>query len=267
MVDQTPTPPAVPPSTGKSIWTRWWMIVIYVIVGLGFLGAILPGDGSTEAIGTTTTTDADTSTTVESASTTASPGTTAGPTTTSAPTPTLAPTTTLPPATTTTLPARVPVFGSGIQEVGVDMPGGVYETGILGDDDFFDSCYWERLSGFSGEFDEILANSNPTVHAMVEIENSDVGFDSDCGDWYNVEPIDPLLTAIPAGKWAVGVHFEAGRYEAPGGDSCYWERLSGFNGGFDNIIANDLPTGSAIVEISGSDAAFNSNGCGEWTRR
>ena len=67
--------------------------------------------------------------------------------------------------------------------------------------------------------------------------------------------------------WVLDIHVEAGRYEAPGGETCYWERLSGFNGDLNNIIANDLPIGGAIVEISASDAAFNSNGCGEWTRR
>ena len=68
----------------------------------------------------------------------------------------------------------------------MDISAGVYETGIIGENDFFDSCYWERLSGFSGEFDEILANANPVVHSVVEVEDSDVAFNSDCGDWYEL---------------------------------------------------------------------------------
>ena len=247
--------PAVPPS--KPIWTRWWMIVIYVIVGLGIIGS-LGGDDDDPLAGAPTTTDTVASDTTEPSSTT---------TETVETTTTGTPTTSLPPTTTTTVPERVPAFGDGIQEVGVDIPPGIYETGVLGEDDLFDGCYWERLAGFSGEFDEIIANENATVHAMVDIMGTDVGFNSDCGGWYVVEPLEEPLTTIPPGMWAVSVHIAAGQYGAPGGDSCYWERLSGLSGELDDIIANDLPTGAAIVEIAASDVAFSSSGCGEWTLR
>lgn len=74
MTDQTPTPTIVPPP-GKLIWTRWWMILIYVIVGLGFLGALLPSDddeGDTIAAPATTVEGA-TTTTAEDATTTTAP--------------------------------------------------------------------------------------------------------------------------------------------------------------------------------------------------
>ena len=108
MTDQTPTPPDIPPSSGKSIWTRWWMIVIYVIVGIGIFANLFPDDddadtsaGPTITVeGATTTTTEETTTTEDVTSTTASPTTT----------------TTVPPTTTTTLPAGFPPFsveGSG----------------------------------------------------------------------------------------------------------------------------------------------------------
>ena len=257
MTTDPPTPPILPPK--KSIWTRWWMIILYVIVGIIVLASVFSSDDEGDVTGaaTTTTVDEETTTTDEEDVTS-----TVGPTTTMHDA-----TTTQPPTTTTTATGRTAIFGSGIHEIGVDISAGVYETGLIGEDDLFDGCYWERLSGFSGEFEDIITNANPTVHSMIEIEATDVGFNNDCGDWYDVEVLEELLSVIPPGTWALEVHFAAGTYQAPGGDACYWERLSGLNGDFDSIIANDLPTGAAIVEISASDVAFTSGGCGEWTRR
>ena len=79
----------------------------------------------------------------------------------------------------------------------------------------------------------------------------------------------PPTTAAPAGfgdgTYVVGEDIDPGRYSAPGGEFCYWERLSGFGGTIDEIIANDISEGPATVEIAGSDAGFSTNGCGTWT--
>jgi hypothetical protein len=87
MTDQ-PTPPALPPEREdkKPIWTRWWMIVIYTIVGLVVLGSLVGGDedGEPVAAQSTTTTQGESTET-----TTVAPSTT----------------TTLPPTTTTTVPS------------------------------------------------------------------------------------------------------------------------------------------------------------------
>jgi hypothetical protein len=258
------TPPDPDDPTSKPIYKRWWFITGAVILGLIVLGSLV-GEGdeappvaaesttTTSADATTTSTEADPTTSTSQAATT----TTAAPATTT----TAAPTT-----TTTTAPGPEPAFGSGMQVVGEDVQPGIYETGLLGEG-IFEGCYWERLSGFSGDFDELIANNNAVVHDVVEIMSSDAAFDSDCGPWYELTPLETLLPSIPQGKWVVGVHIEAGTYQAEGGDGCYWERLSGVSGEFDDLIANDLPGGSAIVEISTSDYAFNSTGCGEWTLR
>jgi len=262
------TPPMPPDPNGeqpKPFYKRWWFIAAAVIIGLFLIGSLAGGEEddppvASESTTTTSTLATTTSSAVEQTTTVSDPTTTttAGSTTTT----TTAPTTT----TTTAPPGPEPAFGSGIQVVGEDVQAGIYETGMLGEG-IFEGCYWERLSGFSGDFDEIIANNNAVVHDVVEIMSSDAAFDSDCDAWYEVTPLDTPLSAIPQGKWVVDVHIEAGTYQAEGGDSCYWERLSGVSGEFDDILANDLPGGSAIVEISSSDYAFNSSGCGEWTLR
>ncbi len=69
-------------------------------------------------------------------------------------------------------------FGDGTWVVGEDIEPGVYrnEGGT--------SCYWERLSGLSGEFGDIIANDNPDGPAVVEIASSDTAFSSQrCGTW------------------------------------------------------------------------------------
>lgn len=63
--------------------------------------------------------------------------------------------------------------------VGTDIQPGTYRA-----DDASDSCYWERLSGFSGEFEDIIANGFQTI---VTIASTDVGFySSDCGTWTRI---------------------------------------------------------------------------------
>lgn len=260
------TPPDSNGGQPTPFYKKWWFIVLAVIVGIGVLGSLAGGDTDDQPVAadstTTSTSSASTTTLIEDdEATTTSQQTT---TTTTAPTTT---TTQAPTTTSTTLPpGPEPAFGSGIQVVGEDVQPGIYETGLLGEG-VFDGCYWERLSGFSGDFEELIANNNAVVHDVVEIMDSDAAFDSGCDAWYELTELDEPLDVIPQGKWVVGVHIEAGTYQAEGGDSCYWERLSGVSGEFDDLLANDLPGGTAIVEIGSSDYAFNSSGCGEWTQR
>ncbi|WP_205324099.1 IgG-binding virulence factor TspB family protein [Glycomyces sp. YM15] len=75
------------------------------------------------------------------------------------------------------------VFGDGKWTVGEDIEPGTYSTTVP-DDSY--GCYWERLSGFSGELDDIIANgiTEPGLQTTVTIESSDEGFTSqDCGTW------------------------------------------------------------------------------------
>jgi hypothetical protein len=160
-------------------------------------------------------------------------------------------------------PPAPPVrYGDGTHRVGIDLPAGVYRSSGGA------SCYWERLSGFGGSYGEIIANGLEDSPQIVDVQSSDAGFYSDgCGYW---QPVSQTYPAAPQssfgdGTYVVGSHINPGTYRSPGGSSCYWERLSGFGGTYNDIIANGLPTGPAIVTISGSDAGFETVGCGTWT--
>ena len=93
MTDATPTPPAEPPPPGKSIWTRWWMIVLYVIVGLIILVNLGSSDDDGDTIAAPTTVEGAPTTDAEEPTTTVEERVTT----------TLAPTTTTLPSTTTSL--------------------------------------------------------------------------------------------------------------------------------------------------------------------
>jgi len=64
----------------------------------------------------------------------------------------------------------------------------------------------------------------------------------------------------------VGKDIRAGTYRAPGGSNCYWERDRDLTGGLNSILANANPSGQTVVQILSSDKAFQSEGCGDWSR-
>jgi hypothetical protein len=181
---------------------------------------------------------------------------------TSAPLTTLAPaTTTLAPATTTTTTTIPGSFGSGTKSVGSGgITAGRYLTTSAS------SCYWERLSGFGGTLDEIISNDATSgSHIIVDIKSSDVGFSSSrCGTWR------PYVAAPPSvltdGVWSIGDEMAPGTWSATFTGTCYWERVRGFGGTLDEIIANEIETSSAIVQISSSDVGFATSRCGTWTK-
>lgn len=86
------------------------------------------------------------------------------------------------------------------------------------------------------------------------------------------EAQSPSPSASPAaslggfgdGTWLVGSDVQPGTYRAPGGEGCYWERLSGFGGTTDEIVANDNPVGPVIVTIQATDLGFATAACGAW---
>ncbi|WNV74763.1 hypothetical protein [Geodermatophilus sp. DSM 44513] len=154
-------------------------------------------------------------------------------------------------------------FGDGTYRIGADVAPGTYRASATTDD-----CYWERVSGFGGSLDEIIANGIGSPE-IVTIEAGDAGFESSrCGTWQPLASTYPPApqTVFGSGTFQVGTHIAAGTYRADGvPDDCYWERLSNFSReGIDGVITNDV--GSTIVTISASDAGFSSARCGTWTR-
>jgi zinc-ribbon domain len=69
------------------------------------------------------------------------------------------------------------------------------------------------------------------------------------------------------GTHQVGTDIEAGTYRTREGSSgCYYARLSGFQGGMEEIISNDFTNAPSIVTIEPTDAGFQSKNCGTWTK-
>ncbi len=127
---------------------------------------------------------------------------------------------------------------------------------------------YERLSGFSGEFDDIIANNNADAPAVVEIKSTDAGFTSTgCGTWTkDLSAITESKTSFGEGAYIVGTDFEPGTYRNSGETGCYYERLKNFTGDFNSIIANNNTDNPTVVEIAPTDAGFRSDSCGTWTK-
>ena len=65
---------------------------------------------------------------------------------------------------------------------------------------------------------------------------------------------------------AAGSQIASGRYQATGTTSCYWERMSGFSGNSGSTLANDIGSGTRIVDIAPTDVGIVSSRCGTWVR-
>ncbi len=93
-------------------------------------------------------------------------------------TPVFEPTPTPVPAPTPTPTGPSTTFADGIHAVGVDIAAGTYRNSGR------EGCYWARLSGFSGELDEIITNGLGDGQIIVQISPNDEGFESTrCGTW------------------------------------------------------------------------------------
>lgn len=79
-------------------------------------------------------------------------------------------------------PAPRVTFDDGTWIVGTDIAPGTYRSlGPIGDV----SCYWKRMSGFSGHYtDTIASDIDSGGPAVVTIDPTDAGFQSSgCGVW------------------------------------------------------------------------------------
>jgi hypothetical protein len=136
-----------------------------------------------------------------------------------------------------------------------------------------EGCYWERLSGLSGDSVDRITNDfrSFSSQVIVDIEATDRAFkfDSDCGILKTyVQPSSPV-SAIAPGIWTVNGEISSGTYRANALYGCYWERLSGFNGQSDDRITNDFVStaGPIYVTLLVSDVGFSTDeDCGVWTR-
>lgn len=124
-----------------------------------------------------------------------------------------------------------------------------------------DAAYYEKMR------DEAMAKTKTetVVSTKTEVKTETV----------TVTPPAPTSTQPPAptgpttsfgdGTWMVGQDIAPGTYKTSTSGSCYWERLKGLSGQFEDIIANGLGSGGqVIVTIAESDKAFRSQDCGTW---
>lgn len=65
------------------------------------------------------------------------------------------------------------------------------------------------------------------------------------------------------GTYLVGSDILPGIYRTPGGSRCYWARLDSLD--TSDIIDNNNSTGPQVIEILGTDRAFQTSGCRQWT--
>jgi hypothetical protein len=273
--------PAPPPSAdrpspgtaqrGRPWWKSPWLIVLAAVAVLaavvGVVLAATNGNNTTSseqsvASSPATTAAATTNEPTTTIASTTAPTTTAATTTTT--TTTVATTTTIAttaaPTAPTVPPGPLPSFGAGTKVVGTDIqPGRYLSLGGPG-------CYFARLRDLSGTVGGIIANDNPIGEAIVDIAPTDAAFQSsDCSDWVAFLGGDPQTT-FGDGQWEVNTHIAPGRWSAPGGAGCYWARTKDFSHTIDGIIANDNPTGQAVVDILPTDVGFMTSRCGTWTK-
>jgi hypothetical protein len=171
----------------------------------------------------------------------------------------------VPPTPTPPPPAGpATTFSDGTFTVGVDIAPGTYRNSSSAG-----GCYWERLNGFGGTFEDIIAIEFAFIRQIVTIEPIDIGFSSeDCGAWS--QDLSPITSDASApfgdGMYIVGVDIAPGTWQNEGIEGCFWERLSGFSHEFGDIVANDFTDAQAIVTIDPSDAGFSASECGTWTK-
>lgn len=84
-------------------------------------------------------------------------------------------------------------------------------------------------------------------------------------------PPAPSSDIVGDGVLLVGSDIKPGRYRAnvpTDSYNCYWARLRGTSGGFNDIIANGNgdPGSRMTVTIARTDKAFETNGCGTWRK-
>jgi hypothetical protein len=166
-------------------------------------------------------------------------------------------------AQTTTILAPAPTLtADGMYRVGTQIGAGTYIApgGSL--------CYWERRSTAGSDIYGVIANGlTDGGQVMVTISSTDAYFVTEgCGSWTKFVGIGTLRSQFADGMYRVGTHIKPGLYTTSGGYYCYWERLSGFSGTFDDLLDNDIPSGSTYVRVYASDVGFTTDDCGTWTR-
>lgn len=150
----------------------------------------------------------------------------------------------------------------GLLLVGSDIQPGTYR-GV-------GCAYWERVRDASGNFDAILANGNIGAGEVltVTVLPTDFGLRSSCSRLYPLDAVPPDAIGT-AGILAVGVDIQPGTWSGTATDHCYWARLGGFTGDFDDIITNDNVSAGEryVIDVQPGDRGLElGRGCGALSR-
>ena len=163
---------------------------------------------------------------------------------------------------------RVTNFGRGTWAIDLEIDPGTYSANIpLGS-----TCFWSRLSSFSGRPEAFITSQSAVGHSVMTVRNYDAGFYSDgCGVWNAVAEFatideSELLSVFDDGAYIVNHDILPGTFIAEGleNETCFWSRLTGFDGDDFNRYNIYASPGQAIATILPSDAGFRSFGCGTW---
>jgi DnaJ domain len=152
-------------------------------------------------------------------------------------------------------------FSSGTWLVGEEMPPGRWRA-IRSR-----ACSWRRLSSIEGSSDTVAGSG---TYLTVEILPSDAAFWSEgCGWWTQIltppsaTPTDPFGN----GTWLVPREIAPGKWQnSDSSEGCSWTQLSSLSGEPSAVIASGVTNSIATMEITGGEMAFDSWGCGTWTR-
>jgi hypothetical protein len=155
-------------------------------------------------------------------------------------------------------------MSNGKFTVGKDIAPGTYRTVPLDV-----PCYWARLRDQNDSLASVIVNDLAAGPAVVTIAPTDGSFETaaNCGIW--TRDLKPITTSPSApfgpGTFIVGVDIAPGKWRG-GGAGCSWERLKGFSGGRNEIVASGEPMGVATVTVNPKDKGFKSSSCGTWTK-
>ncbi len=135
------------------------------------------------------------------------------------------------------------------------------------------TCFWSRMSGFTGQLEDLLASDVAVGHAVMTLNDYDAGFYSDgCEEWVSADAVLAdyqrfAQRSFGDGVYIVGTNIAPGTYVANGSEdeTCYWSRLTGFDGDFFTRLTLYASEGQAIATIIDSDVGFRSLGCGTWS--
>ncbi|WP_150252448.1 hypothetical protein [Nocardiopsis deserti] len=84
-------------------------------------------------------------------------------------------------------PEAPSAIGNGIHRVGEDIEPGTYTTDGPDPDSILPMCYYARLSGLSGELDDIIANNNIEGPGSVVVQEGDAALELSGGCEWTLE--------------------------------------------------------------------------------